>query len=74
MKLTVVSHGVYKAWGEPASFAGHEVIRTAYFVFKNTNYGTSSDKWYDVIFKMAFDSINYARENQLDALQQYKGN
>ena len=73
IRLTVVSHGVYKVWGEPTSFPGHEVIRTAYFVFKNTDYPYYGH-WYDVTFKMAFDSVNYGRENQLDASQQYKGN
>ena len=71
VQLTIVSHGIYKAWGEPSGFAGHEVIRIAYAEFSNTDHGSAT---YDIKFKMAYDSVNYVNEAQLDALQQYKGN
>jgi hypothetical protein len=71
IRLTIVSHGIYKAWGEPSAFAGHEVVRIAYAEFSNSDHGGPS---YDVKFKMAYDSVNYVNEAQLDALQQNKGN
>jgi hypothetical protein len=74
VQLTIVSHGIYKAWGEPNNFQGHEVVRTAYATFLNSDLGPGNvdQHLYDVQFKMAIDSINFARERQLDSLQQFK--
>jgi hypothetical protein len=71
IQVTIVSHGTYKAWGEPSTFPGHEVVRTAYAVFYNHDQGGST---YDVKYRMAFDSVNYTNEKILDSLQTYKGN
>ncbi|HEY6950981.1 MAG TPA: hypothetical protein VI758_01170 [Bacteroidota bacterium] len=73
-QLTIVSHGYYKGPKEPASFLGHEVIRSAYAEFSNTNYATFPAYWYDVRLKSAYSIINYARERQLDSLQLGKNN
>ncbi len=72
VKLTIVSHGLYKGPGEPAAFAGHEVTRTAYAEFFNTDIGPGNldPHWYDVKFKWVRDSVNYIREHELDSLQQ----
>ena len=73
-QLTIVSHGVYKSPLEPAAFQGHEVIRTAYAEFPNTDYDPSAGYFYDVRMKAAFSSVNYTREQQLDSLQTGKSN
>ncbi len=76
VQLTIVSHGFYKAWGEPTNFSGHEVVRTVYatFLYQDLGPGNPDPHVYDVQFKMAFDSINFMRERRLDSLQQLKGN
>jgi hypothetical protein len=72
VKLTIVSHGLYKGPGEPAAFAGHEVTRTAYaeFFYTDIGPGNTDPHWYDVKFKWVRDSVNYIREHELDSLQQ----
>jgi hypothetical protein len=74
VQLTIVARGLYKGPGEPASFAGHEVIRTAYAEFVNTDIapvGNPDPHWFDVKFKWVRDSVNYIREHELDSLQQF---
>ena len=72
--LTIVSQGYYKAQNEPAAFQGHEVDRTIYATFVNTNKGSSSNPWYNITVTSVYSSINYTREHQLDSLQAYKSN
>ncbi len=75
VQLTIVSHGLYKGPGEPAAFAGHEVIRTAYATFINRDIapmGNPDPDWFDVQFKWVRDSVNYTREHELDSLLQFK--
>jgi hypothetical protein len=74
IQLTIVSHGLYKGPGEPAAFAGHEVIRTAYAEFVNTDIapvGNPDPHWFDIKFKWVRDSVNYTHEHELDSLQQF---
>ena len=68
-QLTIVSHGYYWSLHEPVAFQpGHEVIRSAYAEFPNTNYLWPS-YWYDIRLKSAYSYVNYTREHQLDSLQ-----
>jgi hypothetical protein len=73
VQLTIVAHGLYKGPGEPATFAGHEVIRTAYGEFVNSDIapvGNPDPHWFDIKLKWVRDSVNYIAEHQLDSLQQ----
>ena len=74
VKITIISHGYYKAPNEPASFSGHEVIRTLNAQFNNTDLGSWPTPWYDVKFLSSYTTVNYVREHQLDSLQAYKSN
>jgi hypothetical protein len=76
-QLTIVSHGYYRSPNEPAAFSpGHEVVRTAYAEFPNTNYGTwyPYTPYFDITLKAAHSVVNFSRERQLDSLQAGKSN
>jgi hypothetical protein len=75
--ITIVSHGYYKAPGEPAAFAGHEVVRTVKANFVNTNesgYWSFNNPWYNITVTSVSSIVNYWRERQLDSLQTGKSN
>jgi len=72
--MKIVSKGYYRAPSEPSSFQGHEVDRTVYASFVNTNKGGGSHPWYNITVTSVYSSINYTAEKQLESLQGYKSN
>lgn len=72
--LRFVSHGYYRAPNEPPAFQGHEVIRTAYVQFKNSNVGSDNHPWYQLTLTSVYTTVNYAAEKQLEVLQGAKPN
>jgi len=72
--LLIVSKGYYRAPAEPSSFQGHEVDRTVYAQFANTNLGGSGYPWYTITMTSVYSAINYTAEEQLKSLQGYKQN
>ena len=74
--LYIVSHGYYRGPNEPAFNGGngHEVVRTAYVKFVNSNVGSYTWPWYNLTVLRVYSTVNYDAEKQLASMQGYKSN